>query len=248
MTPIFHIMSGVFGVSLERGYSRSVKILALVAGTNHPSNSETLCDHFIEGAKRSGAEVEKIRIEDLALDHFTLAHYDAATDQGADYEKLKKAVLGADGVVISTPIWNFSVPAHLKNLIDRMGTFGLDEESRSLGMLKGKPFFLLYTGGSPAPVWIGLQRRTVSHMPVSIRYFNGVPVGSHYEERATLGKGKFGLIVDKRPGSLSAVEAKGEKFAATCAYFVKNGKLPFTMRLKTAVLRVGQRIKKKLGI
>ena len=83
--------------------------------------------------------------------------------------RIEQLVQQSDGVVIASPLWNFSVPGHLKNLIDRMGSFCLDSESRSLGMLKGKPFYCILTGGTPIAAWYGLQKKTVSHLPVSIR-------------------------------------------------------------------------------
>src|SRR6185436_17935893 len=122
-----------------------MKLLILVGGTNTPSNSDMLADWFIDGAASvNGTVTEKIYVRDLHLDQFMLAYYDQQTDQGAGYERLKAAVEGCDGLIIATPIWNFSVPGHLKNLIDRMGAFGLDADTRSLGMLKGKPVYFIF--------------------------------------------------------------------------------------------------------
>jgi NAD(P)H-dependent FMN reductase len=226
-----------------------MKILILVGGSNSPSNSDYLADRFAEGVKSSGhAEVTKVRVHDLHIDPFEMKHYDAATDQGEDFRRIEKLVTEADGILIATPIWNFGIPGNLKNLIDRMGSFCLDAQSRSLGMLKAKPFFLLYTGGTPIAAWYGLQRKTVSHLPTSIRYFGGTVIGYHYEERATLGKGKFGLIVDKRPSSIASVTAKGKHFAEVVAAFRETGKLPLKERFLVWFFRTGQKIKKKLGL
>lgn len=232
-----------------REYTVHVKILVLVAGTNDPSNADCLADYFSEGLKCvAGTEVEKIRLKDLSIEHFHLEHYNAATDQGEDFRKIQTLVTDADGVVIATPIWNFSIPAHLKNLIDRMGSFGLDAESHSLGMLKGKPFYLLFTGGSPAIVWTGLQKKTTSHLPTSIGYFGGAVLGSHYEERCTRGRGQFGCVVNTRKGTEEGVSAKGQRFAIVVEQFSKTGRLPLKHRIKMGIVRVGQQIKKKLGL
>jgi NAD(P)H-dependent FMN reductase len=227
-----------------------MKILALVAGTNTPSNTDYLADTFIKGIREADgtATVEKIMIRDLHLDHFTLAHYDAATAQGPDFARLKDAVLSADGLLVASPIWNFSVPAHLKNLIDRIGSFGLDTETHSLGTLKGKPVFLLYAGGSPTVAWTGLISRNVSHMPYSLRYFGATIVGMHYEERCTLGRGVFGLAVDKRPKTIELMRTKGGHFGTVVGTFAKTGELPFREKMLRDLFQFGQKVKIKLGL
>lgn len=225
-----------------------MKILVLLAGNNSPSNSAMLADSFIDGLKSAGAEVTRIHIADLDIAPFSLQHYEPGADQGKDFMMIEKAVKECDGLVIATPIWNFSVPGHLKNLIDRIGSFGLDAQSRSIGTLGGKPAYLIFTGGTPMIAWTGLQRRTVSHMPVSLRYFGCVVIGKHYEERCTPGRGKFGLVVDKRPSSLEIVKGKGKKFAKIVEYRVKTGKLPLFQALLLFVFQTGQKIKKKLGL
>ncbi len=226
---------------------RPMKILALVAGTNVPGNADTLADAFLEGAKAKGASVEKMRIANLDLAPFSLKFYDAETDQGADFERLKQAVLAADGILIATPIWNFSVPGHLKNLIDRLGSFCLDE-THSVGTLKGRPCFLLYTGGSPGPAWTGLMRRTVSHLPVSLRYFGMVITGHHYEARCTPGRGKFALVVDKRPESQQKVRTDGAHFAEITSTYATTGKLPAREAFLLKAFQTAQKLKRKLGL
>ena len=230
-------------------YTGHMHILMIVAGTNEPSNADCLAEYFAEGIRCvDGTTVEKVRLKDLQMDHFRLEYYDAGTDQGKEFRMMQEKITATDAVVISTPVWNFSVPGHLKNLIDRTGSFGLDAETLSLGMLNKKPFYLLFTGGSPAVVWTGLQKKTTSHLPVSIRYFGGVVIGSHYEERCTMGKGKFGCVVNTRQGSEKTASTEGQKFAEIVAYFLKTGRLPFRQRMITAMLRIGQKIKRKLGL
>ncbi|MSR67919.1 flavodoxin family protein [Candidatus Peribacteria bacterium] len=224
-----------------------INILILVAGTNEPSNSNVLADAMEEGMRSvSDVSVVKFRLKDLQIRHFGLECYGPNCPID-DFEKVKKEILAADGVIIATPIWNFSVPAHLKNLIDRMGAFGLDSESHSMGMLHGKPFFLLFTGGTPLAAW-ALMKQTSSHIPVSLQYFGASILGTHFELRCTLGKGIFGLVVDKRPKSLEAVKRKGIAFAKAVQIFQRTGRLPLRHRLMQKFVQMAQRVKKGLGI
>src|SRR3989344_6279845 len=103
-----------------------VKILLLVAGTNIPSNCEVLADQFVEGMCKEGKfELTKLRLRELKIDHFDLRYYTPHCETKDDFCRLQELVEQADGIVIATPIWNFSVPAHLKNVIDRIGAFAL---------------------------------------------------------------------------------------------------------------------------
>lgn len=226
--------------------SRCVRILVLLAGTNAPSNTALLADAFAAEVRKNNIQTETIRIDDLQLAHFDLQHYDAKTDQGAGFKRLQVAIQQASGVVIATPIWNFSVPAHLKNLIDRMGSFALDAETRSKGTLGGKPFFFIFTGGAPLAAWKGLMRFTTSHVPEGIRYFAGTIAGKYYEPKCLIGRGKFGLVVDKRPESIAAMRKCAARFCAFVEYVNKTGKLPLWNRIVTWGYKKGQRIIAKL--
>jgi multimeric flavodoxin WrbA len=224
-----------------------VQLLVLVAGTNEPSNSNVLADAFIEGMKRvPGTDVTKIRLKDLRIEHFDLKFYTPNCSTEDDFCKLQDLLVAADGVVIASPIWNFSVPAHLKNVIDRIGAFGLDTETRTRGQLKSKPFFFLFTGGAPVAVWKGVMRFTTSHVPEAFRYYGGAVIGRHYEGRAMVGRGTFGLILDKRPESLERARRKGERFARIVKQFKEQGTLPLTVRVYEKLYRFGVRVMSKL--
>lgn len=225
----------------------NLTILVLVAGTNQPSNSDALADAFIQGVHQlEGTHVEKIRLRTLAIEHFSVDLYDPKCTQEDDFCKLQKLIEDADGVLITTPIWNFSVPAHLKNLIDRMGSFALNE-TRNRGTLKGKPFYFIFTGGAPKVAWRAMMRKTTSHLPESIRYFGGTPIGSHFEGKCLHGPGQFGLVVDKRPESLESVRKQGYEFAGIVKHFRETGRLPVGKELFSRAYEWGKSILNKIS-
>ncbi len=223
-----------------------MRILVLVAGSNEPSNSNVLADHFIEGMKElPGISFEKIRLRELSIADFSLKCYEQDFQPEADFWRLQTLVEDAHGLVIATPVWNFGVPGHLKNLIDRFGAFGLDRQTRTQGQWKGKPVYLIYTGGAPFAAWTGLQRRTTSFVPTALQYFGGSHVGTHYEPRCMVSKGVFGLVVDKRPESLTAIHSKGKKFAEIVKKYEETGALPIGRTFMRALYRIGQKIQQK---
>jgi multimeric flavodoxin WrbA len=224
-----------------------MNIVVLVAGTNEPSNSNALADAFIQGIQQLGsAQVDKVRLKDLKIDHFTIDYYKQGTDQGEDFSAMQKLIQNAHGLVIATPVWNFGVPAHLKNLIDRFGSFALDE-SRSRGTLKGLPFFCIFTGGAPAPAWKTLMKKTTSFVPEGLKYFGASYIGHHFEGKCTVGRGKFGLVVDQRPESIEAVRRKGFDFAKVVDVYQKTGKAPAKHRATAKIMKWGEAVLKKVS-
>jgi len=225
----------------------AVRIAVVVAGMNDPSNSDFLADAFIEGLQSlEGVQVTKIRLKELSIKHFTLERYHPDCPRDDDFPGVQAAIQEAKGVVIATPIWNFSVPAHLKNFIDRMGAFALDDETHSKGQLKGKPFYLIYTGGAPLIAWKALMYITLMHVTEAIKYYGGIVVGRHFEPKCMQGRGKFGLIVDQRPQSLERLRRSGAAFGAMVRTYAETGSLPFPTNLRyrffTFRYRVGNRI------
>ncbi|MCB9808653.1 NAD(P)H-dependent oxidoreductase [Candidatus Peribacteria bacterium] len=220
-----------------------MNILVLSCSPNDPSNCDVLAQEFIKGAKDVCAcTVQIIRLIDFELPQFTLGCYDEQCDLPANYMKLKKAILDADGVVIAAPVWNFGVPAHVKNFQDWMGCFCLDTETRSKGQLGGKPFFYIFTGGAPKAAWKGLMRFTTMFIRECIRYFGGTITGMLYEGHCTLGKGKFGLVVDKRPKALATARKQGARFALFTRNYKKTGVLPLKHRTIEWFYKKGQRL------
>jgi len=224
-----------------------MNILVLVAGTNEPGNSNMLADTFIQGMQQIGeVTVHKRRLKDLRIDHFTLDCYDPQYNREEDFGELQTLMEEAHGFVIATPVWNFGVPAHLKNFVDRMGSFALDE-SRSKGTLNGKPFYMIFTGGAPAPAWKGLMQKTTSHISEGLKYFGASYIGHHFEPKCVKGRGKFGLVVDERPESLASVRKQGHAFAAVVKKYEETGKAPLKQRTRNRIMRWGESLLKKIS-
>ncbi len=221
-----------------------MNILVLIAGTNDPSNSALLAQHFGTGMQKlPDVSMTVMRLNSLSLEQFSLKHYNASADAEPDFLRLCAAVQRANGLVIASPIWNFSVPAHLKNAIDRMGGFCLDT-TRSRGTLKSLPFYLIFTGGAPSVAWKGLMRLTTSHVPRALQYYGASHFGTHYEGTCTPGTGVFGLVVDKRPESLAHMEREGERFAREVDAFIRTGKLPLRRSLMQKTIKLLQRFRR----
>lgn len=217
-----------------------MRVSVIVGGTSEPSNSNMLADMFVEGLQEKGAKIVRFRLKDMNIEHFDIQkHYTFPPTGTDDYNLIEREIARSDAVVLACPIWNFSVPGNMKNFIDRLGAYGLDAETRSKGMFKGKPFYFVYTGGTPMTVWKTLMVVTTSHMQEALRYFGASVVGTYFEPRCTRGKGQFGLVVDQRPESLKTVREKGAAFAMLVENYAKTGKLPLSNAIVYKVLKFG---------
>ncbi len=133
-----------------------MKIIALSCSPSRGRNSDTMLDNFILGMKDiPDIEVEKIYLDDVPIDTYTFENSKAPLPHEVKFMELARKITDeATGLVIATPTYNFSVPAHLKNFIDRIRFFALDfTQKTKLGQPKGqlghlKTYFLV-SGGTP---------------------------------------------------------------------------------------------------
>lgn len=133
-----------------------MKIIALAGSPSKGRNSDSMLDAFIRGALSvQGIEVEKFYITDIPMQDFTFQNSTGVLpDESAFANLTQKIMAESRGLVIATPTYNFGVPAHLKNFIDRARFFALDmKEKTALGQPKGAlghiATYFLVSGGTP---------------------------------------------------------------------------------------------------
>jgi FMN-dependent NADH-azoreductase len=133
-----------------------MKILALSCSPSRERNSDTMLDSFILGMREvKNIEIEKIYLEDIPINIYKFENSTGPEDHEVEFKKLGQMISNEiTGLVIATPTYNFSVPAHLKNFIDRSRYFALDFSKKSkLGQPMGKLSHLktsfLVSGGTP---------------------------------------------------------------------------------------------------
>lgn len=99
----------------------SKKVLIISGSPRVNGNSEMLCDQFAKGASEAGHEVEKISLAGKKIG-FCLACYaceKSSCPQQDDARSIIDKMLAADVLVLSTPVYFYSMSAQLKALIDR---------------------------------------------------------------------------------------------------------------------------------
>lgn len=132
------------------------KIIAISSSPSKGRNSDTMLDNFISGVKEenSDIEIEKVYLKDIPFAYYDHGNKSGPQEDEKEFADLAKKLETYRGIVIATPTYNFSVPAKLKNLIDRIGFIVLDPEKKNIagqpkGRFKGKKMCFLVSGGTP---------------------------------------------------------------------------------------------------
>ncbi len=101
----------------------SKKILILSGSPRKGGNSDLLCDAFLRGAKEAGNEVEKIRIAEKKIGYCSACYYCVQSGgvcaKKDDMAELLQKMIDADVIVLSSPVYFYSIDAQLKAVIDR---------------------------------------------------------------------------------------------------------------------------------
>ena len=126
------------------------KIVAIYGSPRRKGNTATLLKRAVEGARESGAEVEEIILRDLMLSP-CLEIYGCKKDGHCvikdDFHKVKDSLLAAQGLMLASPVFFYSVSAHTKILMDRCQSlwvkkYWIDKVPFGKGVLRRKGLFI----------------------------------------------------------------------------------------------------------
>ncbi|MBQ8475847.1 flavodoxin family protein [bacterium] len=101
----------------------SKKVLILSGSPRIGGNSDILCDEFMKGALSVGHNVLKINVSKKKIDYCKGCYY-CQTHNGEciikdDMTEILQKIIDADVIVLSSPVYFYSIDAQLKTLIDR---------------------------------------------------------------------------------------------------------------------------------
>ena len=112
------------------------KILALSGSLRRESYNQKLAALLAEGARSAGAEVTLVSLRDFPLPLFD-EDLEAAEGKPEAAKQLKKLFAAHDGLIITSPEYNSSLTAALKNAIDWVSRSDSSDEP-FLSALAGK--------------------------------------------------------------------------------------------------------------
>lgn len=117
------------------------KILILSGSPRKSGNSDLLCDEFLRGAVEGGNDVEKIWIPGKKIGYCRACYY--CKNHGGeccikdDMADVLQQMLDADVIVLSSPVYFYSICAQLKTVFDRTVARWLE--------FKNKEFYYIMT-------------------------------------------------------------------------------------------------------
>ena len=101
----------------------SKKVLILSGSPRIGGNSDILCDEFMKGAKEAGNSVEKINVPTKKIGYCKACYYCQKHNGECaikdDMGDILQKMIDADVIVLSSPVYFYSIDAQLKTLIDR---------------------------------------------------------------------------------------------------------------------------------
>lgn len=98
------------------------KVLILSGSPRKNGNSDILCDRFSDGAKEKGNTVEKIRVAEKNIAPCRACYACKGTGVCVikdDMSEIMQKIIDADVIVLSSPVYFYSISAQLKAVIDR---------------------------------------------------------------------------------------------------------------------------------
>jgi multimeric flavodoxin WrbA len=130
------------------------KVLILSSSPRKGGNSDLLCDQFKSGATESGNEVEKIFLRDKKINYCTgcgtCIDRKGKCSQKDDMTEVLNKMVEADVIVMSTPVYFYTMSGQMKTLIDRCCSRYTE--------ISGKEFYFIVTAADES---ISAMERTV---------------------------------------------------------------------------------------
>ena len=130
------------------------KVLILSSSPRRGGNSDLLCDRFMAGAQQAGHDVEKIFLRDKKINYCTGGGvcYGGAKPgpQRDDAAEVVGRMIGADVIVMATPVYFYTLCALMMTLIDRT--------CARFTELGGKEFYFILTAAEES---VPMMDRTV---------------------------------------------------------------------------------------
>jgi multimeric flavodoxin WrbA len=179
-----------------------MKILG-INGSPRGKNSRTLklVEAVLEGARQRGAETELVDIGALDIRYCIgcqVCYAEGECVQDDDLSDLWQKMLGADGIVLGSPVYINGVTAQLKTLIDRLA------DAIHCQMLLGKYGCVVTTAGSSG---IG---ETLGYMNYFLNQLGAVTVG------------QVGAAIGRNAAALEAAVPEAYALGQTLADSIQN--------------------------
>lgn len=122
------------------------KVLIISSSPRKGGNTDMLCDRFADGAREAGNDVEKIRLSDCSISFCRGCETCIKSGKCVikdDAPDIAQRMTDADVIVLSSPVYFYTIDAQMKALIDRTVPF--------YQRMTGKSFYYIVAAADPDP-------------------------------------------------------------------------------------------------
>ena len=126
------------------------KIIAIYGSPRRKGNTATLLQKAVEGAREAGADVEEIVLRDLKISP-CLEIYGCKNAGECrlkdDFQTARDRILAANGLMLASPVFFYTVSAHTKILMDRFQSlwvkkYWVDQTPEQVTSVRRKALFI----------------------------------------------------------------------------------------------------------
>ena len=147
------------------------KVVAIFGSPRRKGNTATLLREAIRGARESGAVVEEVVLRDHKISPCLEIYGCKEAGECAikdDFQKVRDLILEAQGLILASPIFFYSVSAHTKILMDRFQSlwvkkYWIDKNPKNKKNIQRKGLFIAVGATKGKKLFDGTL--------LSIRYF-----------------------------------------------------------------------------
>lgn len=172
-----------------------MKILAISGSVRRGANTEILLDEAMAGFRELGGEAELIRLGDLNIGPCRgclSCERDGQCVQNDDMALLLAKAVAADGIILASPVYFWSISGLMKTFIDR--TYAVYNDRSLRGKVGGSILVAARAGGVSAGQVIDhffhLQRITSAGMAIAFGKARGEVTNDNMGIREARGLGK----------------------------------------------------------
>jgi len=147
------------------------KIIAIYGSPRRKGNTATLLKKAVQGARDSGADVEEIVLRDLKISPCLEIYGCTQAGECAikdDFQMVRDKILDAQGLMLASPVFFYSVSSHTKILMDRFQSlwvkkYWVEKTARNHQTIKRRGLFI--------SVGATRGKKLFDGMLLSIKYF-----------------------------------------------------------------------------
>ncbi len=147
-----------------------MKILGICGSPRTAGNSAVLLKEALKGAQEIGVEVEEVFLRDKTISP-CLEIYGCKRDGQCviqdDFQEVAEKMIQADGLILASPIFFYTVSAHTKMLIDRCQSLWVKRYLLQLPISPGRP----RRKGAFISVGATRGKRLFEGVILTVRYF-----------------------------------------------------------------------------